>query len=108
MTSPLMMMTVNDERRGVRLARACRTAVLLAVALLVIDSSAAWACPVCFGAADSPMTQGMNMAILLMLGVLGCVATGFVMFFVQLFKLSRANAGRGVQVQRSARLEGSY
>ena len=52
--------------------------------------------------------QGMNMAILLMLGILACVATAFAMFFVHLFKLSRASAGREIRVQRSARLEGSY
>ena len=85
-----------------------RTIGLISAALLVIDSSAAWACPVCFGAADSSMTQGMNMAILLMLGVLGCVATGFTMFFVRLIKLSRHNVGPELQVQRTAGLEGSY
>jgi len=90
------------------LARTWRTAVMLATALLVVDGASAWACPVCFGAAESPMTQGMNMAILFMLGVLACVATGFVMFFVQLFKLSRASGGHDIRVQPSARLEGSY
>ena len=28
-----------------------------------------WACATCFGAQDSPQTQGMNMAILTLLGV---------------------------------------
>jgi hypothetical protein len=91
-----------------RIMRPCRTIALIGAALLVADGSAAWACPVCFGAADSPMTQGMNMAIALMLGILACVATGFVMFFVRLFKLSRANAGRELRVPQSTRLEGSY
>ena len=90
------------------LTRVWRTLAILGAALLVADTSAAWACPVCFGAADSPMTHGMNMAIALMLGILACVATAFAMFFVRLFKLSRANAGRAPRVPRSARLEGSY
>ena len=88
--------------------RAFRTLAVLSVALLVADNSAAWACAVWFGAADSAMTQGMNMAILLMLGILACVATAFAMFLVRLFKLSRASAGRDIRVSRSARLEGSY
>ncbi len=99
---------LRTASRTTMLTRAWRTLAILGAALLVADGSAAWACPVCFGAADSPMTQGMNMAIALMLGILACVATGFAMFFVRLFKLSRANAGRELRAQRSARLEGSY
>ena len=98
----------QEEGRPTMLTRVWRTFAVLGAVLLVADGSSAWACPVCFGAADSPMTQGMNMAILLMLGILACVATGFVMFFVRLFKLSRQNVGRELRVQRSARLEGSY
>ena len=101
-------LTVKDVEQPMMVTRAFRTLAVLSVALLVADNSAAWACAVCFGAADSPMTQGMNMAILLMLGILACVATGFVMFFIRLFKLSRASVGRDLQVQRSAGLEGSY
>ncbi len=99
---------MRKEGRTTMLTRAWRTLAILGATLLVADGSAAWACPVCFGAADSPMTQGVNMAIALMLGILACVATGFVMFFVRLFKLSRANAGRELRVPRSSRLEGSY
>ena len=29
----------------------------------------AWACPVCFGAADSPMASGMNAGVFVLLGV---------------------------------------
>ena len=101
-------LTVKDVEQPMMVTRAFRTLAVLSVALLVADNSAAWACAVCFGAADSAMTQGMNMAILLMLGILACVATGFVMFFIRLFKLSRASVGRDLQVQRSAGLEGSY
>lgn len=91
----------------IRIMRTCRAVVSIAAILLIVDVVPAWACPVCFGAADSPMTQGMNMAIALMLGILACVGTGFMMFFVRLFKLSRANVGRELRVPRSTRLEGS-
>ncbi len=73
---------MRKEGRTTMLTRAWRTLAILGAALLVADGSAAWACPVCFGAADSPMTQGMNMAIALMLGILACVATGFVFYIV--------------------------
>ncbi len=99
---------MKEKGRTTMITRAWRTLAILGAALLVADNSAAWACPVCFGAADSPMTQGMNMAIALMLGILACVATAFAMFFVRLFKLSRANAGRELRVRPSAPLEGSY
>ena len=104
----VMDLMVNGGEQNMMLTRAFRTLVVISALLLLADNSAAWACAVCFGAADSPMTQGMNMAILLMLGILACVATGFVMFFIRLFKLSRASVGRDLQVQRSASVEGSY
>jgi len=47
------------------------TAVLAAG--LVLAQAAAQACTVCMGAADNPQTQGMNMAILTLLGVTGSV-----------------------------------
>ena len=40
------------------------------------------ACPVCMGAKDSPMTAGMNMAILTMLGIIGSVLMGFIGIFI--------------------------
>ena len=99
---------MKEDGPTTTLTRVWRTLTIFGAALLIVDGAPAWACPVCFGAADSPMTHGMNMAIALMLGILACVATGFVMFFVRLFKLSRANAGRELRVPRSAGLEGSY
>ena len=104
----VMDLMVKGVEQKMMLTRAFRTLVVIGALLLLADNSAAWACAVCFGAADSPMTQGMNMAILLMLGILACVATGFVMFFIRLFKLSRASVGRDLQVQRPASVEGSY
>ena len=55
--------------------------VLTAVAFLGVVESAA-ACPVCWGATDSPMAQGMNNGIFLLLGVIGAVQVGFVALFV--------------------------
>ena len=43
---------------------------LLTIILLMDNLSA---CATCFGASDEPMTEGMNMAILTLLGVTGSV-----------------------------------
>ena len=50
---------------------------------LITCSQFATACPSCYGAADSPMTAGMNTAILVMLGITGFVlVTISVAFFL--------------------------
>ena len=44
------------------------------------------ACSVCYGAnADSPIAQGMNMAIITLLGVTGGVLSGFLGFIYYLW-----------------------
>ncbi|HUL42779.1 MAG TPA: hypothetical protein VLY03_00325 [Bacteroidota bacterium] len=55
--------------------------LLLAILAVLVTATPSAACPVCFGAQDSPMTAGMNMAILSMLGIIGFVLSGFVGFF---------------------------
>lgn len=40
----------------------------------------AFSCPVCLGDPDAPMTKGISVGILLMLGILGSVFTGFAGF----------------------------
>lgn len=50
------------------------------------------ACPVCFSASDSPMANGMNMAILVLLGITGGVLVGFATFFVYLMRRARMTA----------------
>ena len=48
-----------------------------------------FACPSCYGAADSSMTAGMNMGILSLLAVTGVVLTAFAAFFLYLRKRSQ-------------------
>jgi hypothetical protein len=47
------------------------------------------ACATCFGAPDSSMTQGMNMAIVTLLGVTGVVLGGFAWMIVYLVRRAR-------------------
>jgi hypothetical protein len=60
--------------------------VLLVAALIAVAAlgaaEPAMACPVCWGGSDSPMAQGMNNGIFLLLGVIGTVQIGFVALFV--------------------------
>jgi hypothetical protein len=47
------------------------------------------ACSVCFGQSDSPMAQGTNMGILLMLGVTVAMLAAFATFFIYLARRIR-------------------
>jgi len=53
----------------------------------------ALACPVCFGQSDSPMAQGVNMGIYVLLGITGGVLAAFATFFIYLIRRARLFAG---------------
>ena len=59
------------------------------IGLVLILPKIAAACPSCYGAAKSPMIDGMNMAILGMLGVTGIVLFGVSSFFFMVMKRAR-------------------
>ena len=54
------------------------------VAALFVSTSSAFACPSCYGDPESPMTDGMNMAILALLGITGSMLALFGAFFLYL------------------------
>lgn len=56
---------------------------------LVAVPRAALACPVCFGASDAPMAYATNMGILMMLGVVAVMLSGFAAFFIYLNRRAR-------------------
>lgn len=56
----------------------------------------AYACAVCYGAQDSPMTDGMNKAILFLLFTIGFVLLGIIsviIFFYRRSKMINQNIG---------------
>lgn len=61
-------------------------------ALLLVSALPALACSVCFGDPESPQTQGMNSAILFLLGVIGSVLAAFASMFVYWVARSRRMA----------------
>ena len=62
--------------------------ILVTGLVLVAHPACVLACPSCYGAPDSPMTNGMNMAIMSLLGITGFVLIAFVSFFIYLRRRS--------------------
>ena len=54
--------------------------VVIAICMLLVPSIVS-ACPVCYGAPNSPMTKSSNNAIMFLLGVVGFVQVGFIALF---------------------------
>ena len=61
-----------------------RTLLAIGVAFVAVMTTPepAAACPVCFGATDSPMAQGVNNGVFFLLAIVGMVQLGFVALFV--------------------------
>ena len=84
------MKTETTRSWGVR--RACpavaaqlrRRASATAAAVVIGGSSSVLACPLCFGAAETPLINGANLGVLMLLGVTLAVQGGFVGFFIYL------------------------
>lgn len=57
--------------------------------LTLIAAAGAFSCPVCYGAGESSRFDGMNWAILAMVGITGAVLSGISAFFVAMRKRIR-------------------
>jgi len=69
-----------------------RVFVALVLGAVVLGiAQPAMACPVCFGASDSPMAAGMNNGIFFLLGIIGTVQIGFVALFVTFRRRGKAH-----------------
>jgi hypothetical protein len=66
--------------------------ILTAIAFVLALSPPAFACPVCFGANDSPMATATNLGIIAMLVVVVGVLTAFASFFIYLMRRARLAA----------------
>ena len=66
------------------------TRVLTTAAAVVIGgSSSAFACPVCFGAAETSIIDGTRLGVLVLLAITIAVQAGFVGFFLYLRKRAK-------------------
>jgi len=77
-----------NRRCGFR-AKGFGKLLCLMVAVLALTSASAHACAVCGGDPASPMTAGMNSAIVALLIIVGAVISSFVGFFVFLWRRAR-------------------
>ena len=73
-----------------------RSASIFLIALLALLSQETFACPVCYGLSDSPMSEGVNAAILVLMVITGTVLSTFVAFFLYLRKRSKITLGGSV------------
>ena len=62
---------------------------VFAALLLCVVSSAAQACPACFGAGDSPLLDGARSGVWFLLAVTAVVQGGFAAFFIYLWRRSK-------------------
>ena len=69
--------------------RRIRQAIATAAAVVIGGSASVFACPVCFGAAETGMIDGAKLGILALLGVTLAVQGGFVAFFLYLRKRAK-------------------
>jgi type IV secretory pathway VirB2 component (pilin) len=80
-------------------------AAVAAAAWLALPEAAA-ACATCYGAADSPMTQGMNNAILTLIAVVGVVYVGIGKVFLDFRRRSRKLSQKATARQRLRLIHG--
>lgn len=73
---------------------------LVLVGLFLTVTQEVMACPVCYGASDSPMADGVNAAIFLLLGITGTVLSAFVAFFLYIRKRAKLTLNGSIDYPR--------
>ena len=68
---------------------AIRRAVTTAAAVMIGGGTSVLACPVCFGAEETPLIDGAKLGVLVMLAITFAVQGGFLGFFLYLRKRAK-------------------
>jgi len=84
-----------------------RTLMTAAAVVMLGGSASLLACPLCFGAEETPLIDGAKLGVLVMLGVLFAVQGAFVAFFLYLRKRARQNADVELDMEWSELQRGS-
>jgi hypothetical protein len=71
------------------LLRGGRPICATVAAVMIGGSATVFACPVCFGAEETPLINGAKLGVAVMLGILFAVQGGFVGFFFYLRKRAK-------------------
>ncbi len=74
---------------GMRHRWGIRRAVATAAAVILGGGSSVLACPLCFGAYETPMIDGARLGVLVLLVITLAVQGGFVAFFLYLRKRAK-------------------
>ena len=69
-----------------------RRVVATGAAVVLGGSSSVFACPLCFGALETPMIDGARLGVLVLLAITLAVQGGFVGFFLYLRKRAKRQA----------------
>jgi hypothetical protein len=75
-------MTTTSIRLGI-------TRVLMTAAVVMVGHSNVFACPVCFGAEETPMIDGAKLGVLALLAITLAVQGAFLGFFLYLRKRAK-------------------
>lgn len=84
-----------------------RQVLTTAAAVMLGGGASLLACPLCFGAAETPLIDGAKLGVLALLGVLFAVQGAFVAFFLYLRKRARQNADVELDLEWSELQRGS-
>lgn len=71
---------------------------LLALLFAVAAGQSVSACATCYGASDSPLAQGMNWGIMVLLGFISFVLLGISAFFIYIIRRANALAATAPEV----------
>lgn len=66
--------------------------ILLALAGLLTTPLSGWACSVCYGEPDAPMSRGLTWAVVVLAGMVGMVLVGVTGFFVHVSRRAKSQA----------------
>jgi len=78
-----------------------RRTLMTAAAVMIGGSTNILACPVCFGAADSPLIDGAKLGVVVLVAVTLAVQLGFVSFFLYLRKRAKQVAELDLEAEWS-------
>ncbi len=78
---------------------AAKKTIFLATGIALAAAPSAFACATCYGASDSPLAQGMNWGIMVLLGFIGFVLTVVSSFFAYIVR--RASAMEAMAAQNN-------
>jgi hypothetical protein len=98
---------VPEEDKDAAMKAGIRQVLTTAAAVMIGGGTSLLACPLCFGAEETPLINGAKLGVLALLGVLFAVQGAFVAFFLYLRKRAKENADVELDMEWSELQRGS-